>query len=92
MTVFGVTVYNAVELFRDGLAEKVGEKVGEKLTQNQEVILTAIKGNSRITAKELAIIVGISDRKIEENIRKLKDLGKIKRIGPAKGGHWEINS
>jgi ATP-dependent DNA helicase RecG len=34
--------------------------------------------------------VGISQRKIKENIAKLKERGYLKRIGPAKGGHWEI--
>jgi ATP-dependent DNA helicase RecG len=42
------------------------------------------------SAKVLAEKVGISVRKIETNIRKLKDLGYIKRIGPAKGGRWKI--
>jgi len=43
-----------------------------------------------ISAKVLAEKVGISVRKIETNIKKLKDMGYIKRIGPAKGGHWKI--
>jgi len=38
----------------------------------------------------LSETVGISSRKIEENIRKLKAQGVLKRIGPAKGGYWEI--
>ena len=32
----------------------------------------------------------MSHRKIQENIKKLKLKGIITRIGPAKGGHWEI--
>ena len=43
-----------------------------------------------ISAKVLANKVGISVRKIETNIKKLKDLEFIKRIAPAKGGHWEV--
>jgi len=46
--------------------------------------------NPTVSARELAEIAGISSRKIEENIKKLKALGMVKRIGPAKGGHWEI--
>ena len=70
--------------------EKVGEKVGEKLSQNQQSIIEQIVQNPYISARELSEIVGISSRKIEENIRKLKDQGVVKRIGPAKGGHWEV--
>lgn len=35
-------------------------------------------------------IVGISQRKIQENISWLKEKGLIKRIGPDKGGYWEM--
>ena len=43
-------------------------------------------------AKELSEHVGISSRKIEQNIGKLKELGLLRRIGPAKGGHWEVKN
>ena len=43
-----------------------------------------------MAAPELAEIVGISERKIEQNIATLKKMGRLKRIGPAKGGHWEV--
>ena len=69
---------------------KVGEKVGEKLSQNQQSIIEAIIHNPYVSARELSEIVGISSRKIEENIKKLKAQGVVKRLGPAKGGYWEI--
>jgi len=43
-----------------------------------------------VSARELSILVGISSRKIEENIVKLKKKGLLKRVGPDKGGYWEI--
>ncbi|MFQ5455352.1 MAG: ATP-binding protein [Nitrospirota bacterium] len=61
-----------------------------KVTKNQETILVNMKSNPYITAKELSGIIGISDRKIKENIKKLKEIGLIKRVGSAKGGHWEV--
>jgi ATP-dependent DNA helicase RecG len=36
--------------------------------------------------------VGISARKVEQNIAKLKVKGILRRVGPAKGGHWEVLS
>lgn len=42
-----------------------------------------MKSNSKISAKELSIIVGISSRK-------LKEKNIIQRIGSAKGGYWEV--
>lgn len=71
--------------------EKVGEKVGENLSGNQRQILILLGQNPRMPARELAMHVGISSRKIEHNIAKLKEMGLLKRIGAAKGGHWTVS-
>lgn len=74
----------------DRVGEKVGDRVGEKLTDNQEKILEIIKRDPLISANKISDEIGISSRKVEENIKKLKEKGIIKRIGPAKGGYWEL--
>ena len=43
-----------------------------------------------ITREELSQITGLSIRGVEWNLTKLKAEGKIKRIGPDKGGHWKV--
>jgi len=63
--------------------QKTVEKTVEK-------ILDAIKSNPKITQNELAEIAGLTRRGIEWNLAKLKEKGIIERIGPAKGGHWEV--
>ena len=74
-----------------GIPKKEGvEKVTEKVTENQKKILNNISRNRFVTVKKLSKIVGISERKIKENISKLKQKKLLKRIGPAKGGHWEV--
>jgi len=60
----------------------VGKTVGK--------ILHAIKNNSQITRDDLSKITGLSIRGIEWNLAELKEEGKIKRVGSAKGGHWEV--
>ena len=49
-----------------------------------------MKENPKVSAKTVAEKVGISTRKVEENISKLKELGLIKRVGGTRG-HWEVN-
>src|SRR4030042_5706004 len=71
-----------------GLGEKVGDRVGEKLTENQKKIIENILHTPKISARELSGIVGISQRKIEQNISRLKNSGLLKRVGSAKGGYW----
>ena len=78
-----------ITLFK-GAHEKVVEKVVENITGNQLLIVNLIKKNINITANEIALQIGISHRKVQENMAKLKEIGIIRRIGPAKGGHWQV--
>ena len=74
-----------------GPGEKVlGEKLGEKLGENERKILLCISKNKYITLKELSKKLDISDIAVYKNISKLKKKGLVKRIGPAKGGYWEV--
>ena len=43
-----------------------------------------------ITIADLAVQVGISDRDGKKQIEKLKAQNRIRRIGPDKGGYWEV--
>jgi len=74
--------------FGNEVGNKVGNRVGN-LTENQIMIIELMKVNSKISAKKLADEVGISVRKIEENISKLKKLNIINRIGGTRG-YWEV--
>jgi len=73
------------------LEEKLGEKFGEKFGENELAIAKEISKDPKITISELSQIVGISTTAIENNITKLKEKGILKRIGPDKGGYWEVN-
>ncbi|MDP2807655.1 MAG: winged helix-turn-helix transcriptional regulator, partial [bacterium] len=43
-----------------------------------------------ITKQEIAEALGLSLAGIEKVIRTLKQQGLLRRIGPDKGGHWEV--
>jgi len=62
----------------------------ESLNNNQLKILNEISKNSKITQKELAVIISINEKNIRNNIKELKNKNLLKRIGPDKGGYWEI--
>ncbi|MDO9538365.1 MAG: ATP-binding protein [Thermoplasmata archaeon] len=63
--------------------EKTVEKTVEK-------IIAAIRENPRISQRELGEITGLTRRGVEWNLKKLKAEGRLRRVGPAKGGHWEV--
>jgi len=49
-----------------------------------------MRGDPEITIAGLAKNLSITDRAIKKQIEKLKAEGRIRRIGPDKGGHWEV--
>ncbi len=65
------------------VSEKTSEKTSEK-------ILQAILENDEITIADLAELVEVTTRSVERNIRKLQEEKKLRRIGPDKGGRWEV--
>ena len=51
-----------------------------------------MKNNPKISIKELAKRCGVTRDGINYSIRNLKNKGIIKRVGPDKGGYWEVPS
>ena len=71
----------------DKVGNEVGKKVGN-LTENQQSIIQSMKANPKVSAAKLSKIVGISKRKVEENVAKLKKMGLVERVGGTRG-YWE---
>ena len=73
----------------DGSSEKNG--IGSEKPQDIiQAILDAIRNNSKVSAAEIAMKFGVSARAVEKRIRFLRESGVIRRVGPDKGGSWEI--
>ncbi|MBI2266057.1 MAG: winged helix-turn-helix transcriptional regulator [Armatimonadetes bacterium] len=53
-------------------------------------ILASLARHRRVTIADLAKVIGVSDRTIERNLKRLQEQGRLRRIGPDKGGHWEV--
>jgi ATP-dependent DNA helicase RecG len=71
--------------------EKSSEKSSEKGSEkSSEKILELLKDNPGTSARELAEVIGITQRAIEKQIASLREEGRLQRIGPAKGGYWEV--
>jgi len=70
---------------------KTREKTREKPRgKTREKMINAVLENPNVTTQELSQILEISAKGVEWQIARLKQEGILKRIGPAKGGHWEI--
>ncbi len=58
--------------------------------KSSEKIIAIIRENPEISAGEIASRIGITQRAVEKQVAALKKAGRLRRVGPAKGGHWEI--
>lgn len=79
--------WGALEKTTQNSSEKTPEKTPEKTTTQ---ILAYVKIDAYVTAGELATAIGKSTSAVERAIAKLKAQNKLRRIGPDKGGYWEI--
>ena len=69
------------------LKPDVTENVTEKSMTDEEKIISAIRKNPNISTTELSKIIGKTRRTVA---RVIESSEKIVRVGPDKGGHWEI--
>ncbi|MFH0871823.1 MAG: RNA-binding domain-containing protein [bacterium] len=68
-------------------AQKSSQKGAQKSSQK---ILDLIGGQPSITIEQLSTELGITDRAVKKQLHNLKQQGRLRRIGPDKGGHWEV--
>ncbi len=65
------------------------EKMSEKMS---EIILGILTDNPKTSIADMASATGVTTRTIERNLQKLIADNRLRRIGPDKGGHWEVLS
>ena len=59
-------------------------------TAPEKLLLNEIAINPSVTVPELAASAGLSLRSCERLVASLKSSGILKRVGSARGGHWQI--
>ena len=53
-------------------------------------IIANLKADPFVSYDELSELMGVPRRTIARRIKELADVGKIRRVGAAKNGHWEV--
>ena len=79
------------ERLGERLGEGLGERLGERLGETRLRILNIIKEDSFIAIPKIAATVGVSETAIQNNLAWLKAHGFVRRVGGARGGHWEVS-
>ena len=57
-----------------------------------EKIIAYLTANPSAAAHELSIAVKLSVRGVEWHLKALVKSGKLRHVGPSRGGHWEVLS
>ena len=72
-------------------SEKTTEKITEKTTEKTtEKILCFIKENPKITYRELAEVLGLTEDGIYWSVKQLRGQGLLRRVGGRKEGYWKV--
>ena len=65
-------------------------KSSVKKLSSAEKIVAYLRTTPTASAHELSIVVNLTVRAVEKNLRALRESNCLRRIGPDKGGHWEV--
>jgi len=82
----GISRVGSVTLSGKGSIKTSGKMSGKTSGK----IVGLMEENPSVTIPELAQKIGVTERSVERNIQKLQDEGVVRRVGPAKGGHWQV--
>ena len=87
---------NEIAIYLDSIggdeSREKTRKGREKTAKSRDKIVALLLEDSKLSAAALAEKIGISSKAVEKHLANLKADGIIKRIGPAKGGYWEVNN
>lgn len=68
------------------------EESNKKPIKTKDKIVALLRQNSKLSAAALAGELGITAKAVEKHLANLKSAGIIQRVGPAKGGYWEVET
>lgn len=60
------------------------------LKGTRKSIVEIMLSNPNVTIPQIAELLGMNSRGIDKHIKSLREQGLIRRVGPDKGGHWEV--
>lgn len=78
---------DAVKVVRKSGKKKAVRKSGKKMGER---VWELLRDQPQLTFVGMVAALGITRSTIQKHIANLKAAGRLRRIGPDKGGHWEV--
>ena len=71
--------------------QKTTQKTTQNLTEQQQAMLSFLKGHPEATRKEISEnLPNITENGVKYNLSRLQELGLLERVGGRKQGFWRI--
>ena len=70
--------------------KSVDKSVDWSVDRTCDHVLSVLKTNPRATLDQVANVVGLSVRGVEQAIKRLKKAKRIRKVGGKRFGHWEV--
>lgn len=68
-------------------------KSGRKQPVNiREEIVHLLSNNNRLSRKDLALLLNVTEGSIRNHLNKLQEKGILVHVGPDKGGYWNVKN
>ena len=74
----------------DGKNPPINLPINLPINSTQKSLLELLIENNVYTYDELSAKIGKTRETVRENLKKLQELGLIRRVGARKNGHWEV--
>jgi Fic family protein len=71
-------------------SSEIGSEIGGSPTPTAERVLELLAAEPRLSARLLAQRLDLSSRAVEKQLASLQASGRLRRIGSARAGHWQV--
>ena len=62
----------------------------EKVARTPDRVLSLLRPQPELTLAEIARAIGLTPSTVERAAARLQAEGRLRHVGPKKGGHWEV--
>ena len=76
--------------YRDSVTGNVTDHVTETKVSSHQAVLALLRENPMRSREEMAVAIGKTVRTVQRALDRLSSEGRIKRIGNARAGYWEV--
>ena len=84
-----ITAFEA-KVAKAGQQQKLDQSKQDSSMKSEDRLLLVLKDDQTMSLPKMAEAIGLSVAGVRKVLDRLRASGRIRRIGPDKGGHWEV--